>query len=298
MTIRNAIPTFGMRSVVALVVLAVAALAALLAVGSPASAQSLTGDEIWSATMTVGVQNHLQGYWNTDPVNIGSITDDQITIGPNSHSVNILTQSSSADAENTVTRQSVFFSPGIRGSAAVAFTDNELKSMTLQVSDESFAFEDATRYGASNSDVGYSYSWPRPSGMSVWTNGQTVAVSITAVPVITVEAVTTTVEYGGNNNAAESTAEFKFTRYGSTDEALSFTLQHAATFKAVTRTFKAGESSFSNFHWAVDVGNNGNPLCLIIWQVNTSGDGSYVQGTPSSATVVVEGPGTTCMGGG
>ena len=36
---------------------------------------------------------------------------------------------------------------------------------------------------------------------------------ITALPIITIEAVTTTVEYGGNNNAAESTAEFKFTRY-------------------------------------------------------------------------------------
>ena len=36
---------------------------------------------------------------------------------------------------------------------------------------------------------------------------------ITAVQVVTIEAVTATVEYGGNNNAAESTAEFKFTRY-------------------------------------------------------------------------------------
>ena len=63
--------------------------------------------------------------------------------------------------------------------------------------------------------------------------------------------------------------------------------------KATTK-FKAGVSSFSNFHWAVDEDNNGDPLCLIIWIVVT-GDG-YVVGTPEEATVAVEGSGTTCMG--
>ena len=51
-----------------------------------------------------------------------------------------------------------------------------------------------------------------------WAENDEVAVKITALPIITIEAVTTTVEYGGNNNAAESTAEFKFTRTGSTDK--------------------------------------------------------------------------------
>ena len=128
-------------------------------------------------------------------------------------------------------------------------------------------------------------------------SGQTVAVSITAVQVVTIEAVTATVEYGGNNNAAESTAEFKFTRYGSTDNALSFDVNNAKQGRlgeTVTRTFKAGQSSFSNFHWAIDVDSSNNPICLILWQIVFGSH--YVQGTPSSATVAVEGPGTTCMG--
>ena len=104
MTIRNAIPTFGMRSVVALVVLAVAALAALLAVGSPASAQSPPATEIWSGTMTVAVQNHLRGWWNVNAVNIGSITEDDFSTGPNDRTLHILTQSSHADPGNTVTQ--------------------------------------------------------------------------------------------------------------------------------------------------------------------------------------------------
>ena len=131
--------------------------------------------------------------------------------------------------------------------------------------------------------------------MSAWTSGQTLAVKITAVQVVTIEAVTATVEYGGNNNAAESTAEFKFTRYGSTDNALSFDVNNAGggLGETVTRTFKAGQSSFSNFHWAIDVDGSNNPICLILWQIVFRSH--YVQGTPSSAAVAVEGPGTTCM---
>ena len=65
--------------------------------------------------------------------------------------------------------------------------------------------------------------------------------------------------------------------------------------ETATRTFEAGVSSFSNFHWAVDVDNNDAPLCLILWQLRTGND--YVLGTPHEATVGVEGPGTTCMSG-
>ena len=168
--------------------------------------------------------------------------------------------------------------------------------MTLQIGDHSFAFEDATKYH--HLDAGYVYSWPRPSGMSSWTSGQTLAVSITAVPVITIEAVTTTVEYGGNSNAAESTAEFKFTRYGSTDEELSFNLLHGGVIGGETKTlkFNAGQSSFSNYHWAVDVDTGGDPKCNITWTVLYGSH--YLQGTPQIASVSVEGPGTTCMGGG
>ena len=106
--------------------------------------------------------------------------------------------------------------PAHEGPIAEIFSDNELKGMTLHVDGYELEFEDAST--TSDFDVGTAYTWPRPSGMSLWTSGQTLAVKITAVPVITIEAVTTTVEYGGNSNAAESVAEFKFTRYGSTDE--------------------------------------------------------------------------------
>ena len=124
--------------------------------------------------------------------------------------------------------------------------------------------------------------------------------SITAVPVITIEAVTTQVEYGGNNNAAESTAEFKFTRYGSTENALSFRVTNGGIFtsgaETVTRTFTAGQSSFSNFHWAVDADSSSNLICSIVWTLRDGDD--YLVGTPNEAVVDVEGPGTTCSGGG
>ena len=297
MTIRNFLPGFGMRTVVALAVAAAVVVAALLSVGSPASAQTPPSDEIWSATMTVGIQNHVRGFWFTDPIKIGSITDDEFSTGPNTFPVGILTQSTHENPGNTVTGNSVYFGPSkFVGSSNpwLTFNDNELESMTLHIGSHSFAFEDATRYGP-NTDVGYSYSWPRPSDMTLWTSGQTLAVKITAVQVVTIEAVTTTVEYGGNDNAAASTAEFKFTRYGSTDNALSFTLNHSYSGHSenATRKFAAGQSSFSNFHWAIDVDSSNNPVCFITWQIFD--DSHYYQGSPHFASVTVEGPGTTCQ---
>ena len=293
MTIRNFLPGFGMRTVLALAVAAVVVVASLLSVGSPASAQTPPSDEIWSATLTVARQNHLRGFWEINAVNIGSITDHRFSTGPNTHRVRILTQSSNADPENTVSQNSVYIGLGARTGDDPEFDDNELESMTLHIGSHSFAFEDATKY--SSFDAGYTYSWPRPSGMSAWTSGQTVAVSITAVQVVTIEAVTSTVEYGGNNNVAESTAEFKFTRYGSTDNALSFTLNHSYSGHSenATRKFAAGQSSFSNFHWAIDVDSSNNPVCFITWQIFD--DSHYYQGSPHFASVTVEGPGTTCQ---
>ena len=291
-----------MRSVVALAVAGAVVVAALLSVGSPASAQTPPSDEIWSATMTVGIQNHLRGWWTTDPVNIGSITDQDLSTGPNRFEIAYLSQSGTTDPANTVTNQSsVYIGAGklkpYASNPWSRFNANELESMTLHIGSHTFAFEDATEYGP-HSDVGYTYSWPRPSGMSLWTSGQTLAVKITAVQVVSIEAVTSTVEYGGNDNAAESTAEFKFTRYGSTDNALSFRVRHSGpgiTAETATRKFNAGQSSFSNFHWAVDRDSSNNPVCTFSWGIIFGND--FVQGTPSSAQVFVEGPGTTCMSG-
>ena len=98
--------------------------------------------------------------------------------------------------------------------------DNELKSMFLLLGGQGFDFEDAT-YSALVSTYEHTYTWAHDP-LFGWTTGQTVAVKILGDPVIAIEAVTTTVEYGGNNNAAESTAEFRFTRYGITENEQSF----------------------------------------------------------------------------
>ena len=99
--------------------------------------------------------------------------------------------------------------------------------MRLHIGGRTYNFADAGHLPLiTSSAVTYQlYSWNFTSSLPRfdWATGTTVAVKITALPIISIEAVTTTVEYGGNNNAAESTAEFRFTRTGSTDNALSFT---------------------------------------------------------------------------
>ena len=92
MTIRNFLPGFGMRTVLALAVAAVVVVASLLSVGSPASAQTppSDGDVIHSATMTVAMTERsptrVQG--KSMPYNIGSITDHRFwQPGPNTHRV-------------------------------------------------------------------------------------------------------------------------------------------------------------------------------------------------------------------
>jgi hypothetical protein len=250
--------------------------------------------------MTVGTQvvageNVYTGYWgDNDVLTRGALTDRDFSTGTNDYEISVLSQSKWS-VQNVVGR-SLWFSLGKDASSAVdAFTANELTSMTLHVGGRSFAFADATTFN--NFDVGDIYSWPLSSSFG-WANNDEVDVSITALPVVSIVAVTATVEYGGNNNAAESTAEFRFTRTGSTDDALSFSVGHikqGVTPETLTRTFKAGQSSFSNFHWAVDVDRSNNPGCSFFWTVQ-SGTG-YAVGTPNTAQVNVEGPGTTCMSG-
>ena len=73
MTLRNAIAKFGMPSAVVLRLLAVVACAALLSISPPASAQSAQdGEEIWSATLTVGSTSNARGY---SSLNVGSLSD-------------------------------------------------------------------------------------------------------------------------------------------------------------------------------------------------------------------------------
>ena len=282
MTMRNAVPRFGMRAAVVLAVLAVVALAALLAVRSPASAQSLTATEIWSATMTVGNFPLGKGY-DFGPGGRGSLSDRTFSSGPNLIAFNLIIEAPAPSKKLTV-------------AFGHKFDDNELRSLILVFPNDALNFADSTHIVDSN--YGHAYSWPKDP-LFGWADGDTVTMSITAFPVIAIEAVTTTVEYGGNGNAAESTAEFRFTRYGSTENELSFRVTNRGIFtpgaETVRRKFTAGQSSFSNFHWAVDVDSNGDPVCLIVWNVRSGND--YLEGTPSEARVVVAGPGTTCQGG-
>ena len=290
MTIRNFLPGFGMRTVAALAVAAAVVVAALLAVGSPASAQSSSdGEEIWSATMTVGANGTIRGYYNVVSNTFGSLSDPDLPSaldgGQSTYDLNIV-----IDTDVGVDRLIIGSQDQLH--------DDDRDAMRLHIGGRTYNFADAGY--AANTIAGtnyhlYSWNFTPSQPRFGWAENDEVAVKITALPIITIEAVTATVEYGGNNNAAESTAEFKFTRTGSTTNALSFTLNHTQSGETVTRTFKAGVSSFSNFHWAIDVDGSSNPVCQILWQI--FGDAHYVRGTPYFATVTVEGPGTTCQSG-
>ena len=278
MTMRNAVPRFGMR---AAVVLAVVALAALLAVGSPASAQSSDVDEIFSATMTVGGHPSLdiKGYYKVDLNTYGSLSNTEFS-SPRTGLVNTI---------NIIIDRSVGGVDKLHIGLVNPPSDPEREAMTLHIGGRTFKFVDALHESAGDY---HTYSWHITPRFG-WANTDTVAVSITALPIVFVEppGSGTDVEYG-------EVAEFIFNRTGSTDEALSFTFLHNQSGETVTRTFEAGQSSFRNFHWAIDVDEDNNPVCIITWQVQP-GDG-YVPGegiTGDRGIVLVEGPGTTCMGG-
>ena len=82
---------------------------------------------------------------------------------------------------------------------------------------------------------------------------------------------------------------------GTSDEALSFSFTHVQSGETATRTFKAGQSEFFNAHWAVDVDESNNPVCLITWTIVEPVPG-YIVGDLNPAFALVEGPGTTCQG--
>ena len=237
-----------MRTVVALAVAAVVVVAALLAVGSPASAQtSADGDVIHSATMTVGDSgpSNVKGYYNIGTSNdYGSLDKTGVTSPTTGldYSLQIL-----IDNPIGTDRLIVGFDDKL--------SDADEAAMRLHIGGRTYNFADADYAALTISGTLFqTYTWNFTSLLPRfdWASGTAVAFKITALPIITIEAVTSTVEYGGNNNVAESTAEFKFTRTGSTDNALSFRVRHSGpgiTSETATRKFKAGQSSFSNFHW-------------------------------------------------
>ena len=288
MTIRNAVPRFGIRWAVALAAVAAVVIAALLAVGSPASAQSSDGEEIWSGTITVGLHNAMPdspaGFHDRSSSNdYGSLDDDTFTFDGTNYTIVIINDLSGNNGTQTF-------------AIAPKPSDPEKAAWTFHMSGRTFNLADATITVDDGNLRGYQF-WNQ--GRLSWSDNDEVAVKLTALPIIVVQPwnSSTTVQYGGNNNAAQSTASFVFTRTGSTDEALSFTFSHEQSGETATRTFNAGVSSFSNFHWAIDVDESNNPVCTITWRVEPGED--YVVGegiTGTQAIVLVEGPGTTCMG--
>ena len=284
MTIRNAVPRFGIRWAVVLAAVAAVVVAALLAVGSPASAQSSDDKEIWSSTMTTGAFPIGQGFRHPNIGGIGSLSDGRVPL----------------DTGNELITGIIDSSAGTIGTLIFAIneplnSDEEL-TWTLHVDGRTFDFNDATvTFDSTFSDV---YSWSLSSRFG-WATSDTVALKITEKKSISVEGGLTasgrTVQYGGNNNAAESTAIFWFTRTGNIDEALSFSFTHVQSGETATRTFKAGQWEFFNAHWAVDVDESNNPVCLITWEILSPVPGYILNLNPSVA--LVEGPGTTCMSG-
>ena len=288
MTVRNAVPRFGIRWAVVLAAVAAVVVAALLAVGSPASAQSSDDPEIWSSTMTTGAFPIGQGYRHANIGAIGSLSDDTVPqddVGTNGLVAGIIDSSATIGTSSGT----LIFAIGNRFDA-----DQEL-TWTLHVDGRTFDFNDATY--SFDSTFRHVYSWALTPRFG-WATSDTVALKITEKKSISISGGSNargeTVEYGGNNNAAESTAIFWFTRTGNIDEALTFSFTHAQSGETATRTFKAGQSEFYNAHWAVDVDDSNNPVCLITWTIVEPVPGYIVN--LNTAFALVEGPGTTCMG--
>ena len=278
MTIRNAVPRFGIRWAVVLAAVAAVVIAALLAVGSPASAQSSDDKEIWSSTMTTGAFPIGQGFRHPNIGGIGSLSDGRVPL----------------DTGNELITGIIDSSAGTIGTLIFAINepldDLEVVTWTLHVDGRTFDFNDATySFDSTFSDV---YSWSLSSRFG-WATSDTVALKITEKKSISVFGGPD-VEYGGNNNAAASTAKFWFSRTGNIDEALTFSFTHVESGETATRTFKAGQSEFFNAHWAVDVDESNNPVCIITWKIVQPVPGYIV--SAHTGFVLVEGPGTTCMG--
>ena len=273
MTTRNAVPEFGVRWAVVLAVVAAAVIAALLAVGSPASAQSSDDKEVWSATMTTGAFPIGFGFDVLGPR--GSLSDDVITYEEDDYTIGLILDSAA------------------NGGRLIMAFDFRLDSLaeavlTLHVGGRAFDFNDATY--ATDSDYHHTYTWTLSPRFG-WATSDMVAVKITEKKSLSVIAGPN-VEYGGNNNAVESTAKFTFSRTGNIDEALSFIVKHVEGDETWPRKFAAGQASFDNAHWAIDEDGSNNPVCTITWQLQAVS--GYILAA-DTAVVTVEGPGTTCM---
>ena len=256
-----------MRTAVVLAVVAMAALAAaLLAVGSPASAQSADYEEteILSATMTVGSHSSLdiKGYYNVGTNNYGgmSLTDlpSVVNAASDHYSIAYLLDSAVSNELHI-------------GLGALQLEDLDREAYTLHIGERSFDFADAT-YSFSTATNVHAYSWPLSPRFG-WADNETVAVSITSLPIVVHseprENHTAEIHYGGRG------VHFHPHREHRRSAELHRPIMSQESGETATRTFEAGQSSFSNYHWAVDVDDDYNPVCTITWKVQ-AGDGYVV----------------------
>ena len=172
MTIRNAVPRFGIRWAVVLAVVAAVVVAALLAVGSPASAQSSDDKEIWSATMTPGNFPIGPGYRTPSIGPIGSLSDDTVPLHVGNEIITGIIDSSAG------TIGTLIFGLDAR------LNSTEELTWTLHLDGRTFDFNDSTY--ASDSTFGDVYSWSLSSRFG-WATSDTVALKITEKKSISVE---------------------------------------------------------------------------------------------------------------
>ncbi len=238
-----------------------------MSLSAPAPVQGATeGEVIWSATLTVGGDGTARGYARSG---FGTLSDTDFTLGSQNVSVKAIVERPS---------------PGKNLQIAL---DTELdvpQSLAMRFNVDGQEHRFALAVPSTDAQNNHIYTWVNSTDYG-WTNGQTIALTITALPIVTIEAVTSQVEH-------KKIAEFRVTRTGSADDDLSFRIRFKETGDTATAKFNAGKSRLTLNHWAAETDESNDPVCTITWVVTTGA--GYVVGDPAEAEVDVEGPGSTC----
>ena len=160
-------------------------------------------------------------------------------------------------------------------------------SLRLHLGIDTYDLADASYQFVAGTGFLYEFSRSRS-----WSVNDTIDVSLTALPFVTVARVNTQVQHG---LSAQAIAHFRYSRTGDTSEPLYFNLKYNELSLTSSSVIKAGKSTRDQKHIAMDTDASNDPICSVTFTVEP-GDG-YVVGSSSSAKVTVSGPGMTCMGG-
>ena len=242
------------------------------------------GTEVWCAAMTVGSLSSSFGYTSIGTA-YGELTDTDFTLG-GTYTVLGLVDSAIGGTQRVVL---------VLDTALGTNSPN----LELHLDGSSLDFGDAAVESTVIRGVSVAtYSWVGPSRN--WSVNDAVAVEIRSLgPVLTIVAVNDNIPHGLGNARTAGVAEFVVTRSyvppGETrDTRLRFsTLLQEINDPSVVLGFRHGQKTRTLAHFALDTDAQGDPICTITF-VLQPGEG-YLIGTPSEATVNVQGPGTTCM---